>query len=299
MATVISRIATSHGPQLMVDPSEWANLPARAGEGLPDRFDLDHHLTKDGMRANAARNTAALDYLKTHIERVNPDAIILVGDDQHENILDDLMPALSVYIGDSVLASPRPSIVGGDDIQSATQYPSRSDIAEALVHGLFDRNFDPAWSTHTRKDYGLGHAFGRPLQYITPLANYPIVPVMLNTYYPPTLRPSRCVSIGIAIHETIESMPTQDRVMVMASGGLSHTLIDESLDNKFMVALRNHDLEFMANMDPTQLVAGTSEIRNWIVAAACGSTGGRMVDYVPCYRTSKGVGCAMGFAVWE
>jgi hypothetical protein len=26
--------------------------------------------------------------------------------------------------------------------------------------------------------------------------------------------------------------------------------------------------------------------------------GGKMVDYVPCYRQTTGVGCAMGFAVW-
>jgi hypothetical protein len=24
-----------------------------------------------------------------------------------------------------------------------------------------------------------------------------------------------------------------------------------------------------------------------------------MIDYVPCYRTRHGVGCAMGFAFWK
>ena len=27
--------------------------------------------------------------------------------------------------------------------------------------------------------------------------------------------------------------------------------------------------------------------------------GGRVIDYVPCYRNADGVGCAMGFAIWE
>ena len=46
------------------------------------------------------------------------------------------------------------------------------------------------------------------------------------------------------------------------------------------------------------LVEGTSEIRNWIIAAGVMGRGGKMVDYVPCYRQPSGVGCAMGFAIW-
>ena len=46
---------------------------------------------------------------------------------------------------------------------------------------------------------------------------------------------------------------------------------------------------------------GTSEIKNWIaLSGALAPTGLHMelVDYVPCYRTEAGNGCAMGFAEW-
>jgi 3-O-methylgallate 3,4-dioxygenase len=66
-----------------------------------------------------------------------------------------------------------------------------------------------------------------------------------------------------------------------------------------MTALAEQDLDYMAGMNPRQLVAGSSEIRNWIATAAAGDHGGRMVDYVPCYRTPRGIGCAMGFAIWD
>ena len=52
-------------------------------------------------------------------------------------------------------------------------------------------------------------------------------------------------------------------------------------------------------MDPEVLVSGTSEIRNWIIAAATGDKPGDIIDYQPCYRTLSGVGCAMAFATWE
>jgi hypothetical protein len=32
--------------------------------------------------------------------------------------------------------------------------------------------------------------------------------------------------------------------------------------------------------------------------AAAAGKGGTMVDYIPCYRTITGIGCAMGFAYW-
>ena len=52
-------------------------------------------------------------------------------------------------------------------------------------------------------------------------------------------------------------------------------------------------------MPASDLVEGTSEIRNWIVTAAAADRHGHLVDYFPLYRTTTGVGCAMGFAYWD
>lgn len=49
-----------------------------------------------------------------------------------------------------------------------------------------------------------------------------------------------------------------------------------------------------------KLAFGTSEIRNWILAAgALEHLDMKLVDYVPCYRSIAGTGCAMGFAHWN
>ena len=48
--------------------------------------------------------------------------------------------------------------------------------------------------------------------------------------------------------------------------------------------------------------AGSSEMRNWIaLAGALEDTGLKMklVDYVPCYRSTAGTGNAMGFVEWS
>ncbi len=55
----------------------------------------------------------------------------------------------------------------------------------------------------------------------------------------------------------------------------------------------------MSRMPADVLIEGTSEIRNWMVAAAAADRPGTMIEYAPLYRTATGVGCAMGFAYWD
>jgi len=85
----------------------------------------------------------------------------------------------------------------------------------------------------------------------------------------------------------------------VASGGLSHVRIDEKLDREFIVALEKFDAAYLAGIPSSVLVEGTSELRNWIITAAAAGTRATMVDYIPCYRTIQGIGCAMGFAYWN
>jgi hypothetical protein len=49
-----------------------------------------------------------------------------------------------------------------------------------------------------------------------------------------------------------------------------------------------------------KLQSGNSELRCW--SALAGAVEGRsmkLIDYVPCYRSPAGTGCAMAFAYWE
>jgi aromatic ring-opening dioxygenase catalytic subunit (LigB family) len=137
------------------------------------------------------------------------------------------------------------------------------------------------------------------LKFLSPGANHQVIPVMVNTYYPPAPSAKRCAAFGQALARVLRRVPGDERVVIVASGGLSHTKIDEKLDHDFIQALESNDLNYMAAMPADSLVEGTSEIRNWIVTAAAADRVGKMIDYQPLYRTTTGVGCAMGFAYWE
>jgi len=298
MAELVGCLAMSHAPQLMLPPAQWHLLNNRAGESLPERPEL-LSLTIERKREQWDACMAAIDRLRGMLAEIRPDTIVIVGDDQHENFVDDAMPPFTVYMGEEVEGSVSLRYTKQAFTDNRTCYRVDVPLARRLVEDLMDAGFDPAYSKQTRYEGGLGHAFARPLKFLVPEADVAVVPVMINTYYPPVPSPKRCIQFGQALAEAIGRFPEPRRVALVGSGGLSHTRIREDLDAGFLRALRDSDLNHMAAMSPSDLVEGTSEIRNWIVVAAA-AAGRRfeLVHQVPLYRTATGVGCSMGFARW-
>jgi 3-O-methylgallate 3,4-dioxygenase len=298
MANLIGCAAMSHAPQLMLNPDYWHLLNNRQGERLPDKPGLEKE-TQEVRWAKWNSCMAAIGKLRETIAAAHPEVIIVVGDDQHENLVDDNMPPFTIYMGEKAEASVSLRYLNQPKSENRTKYRVHGGMAKALIDGLMDQNFDPAYSKQTRYDGGLGHAFARVLKFLSPEANHRVVPVMVNTYYPPAPSAKRCAEFGRALAQVLRQIPGDERVVIVGSGGLSHTKIDEKLDQDFIHSLENNDLDFMAAMPAYLLVEGTSEIRNWIVTAAAANRPGKMIDYQPLYRTSTGVGCAMGFGYWD
>ncbi len=298
MANLVGCMAMSHAPQLMLSPDQWGVLRNRESEKLPERPGLEKE-TDEVKQAKWRGCMTAIEKLRVRAAALHPDVLIVVGDDQHENLLDDNMPPFSIFTGDSAEASTSLHYLKQPNSQNRSRYQVHSSLAEALLTDLMDAGFDPAYSRQTRYDGGLGHAFARVLKFLMPEPPCRIVPVMVNTYYPPAPSAKRCVEFGQALARALKRFVGAERVLVIGSGGLSHTLIDEELDRNFLNAVEARDLDFMTGLPASVLVEGTSEIRNWIVTAATADCPGAIVDYFPLYRTRTGVGCAMGFAYWE
>ena len=299
MANLVGCAAMSHAPQLMLNPDYWHLLNTRAGEHLPEKPDLVKNETHELKWSKWNGCMDAIAKLREKINSLNPDVLLIVGDDQHENLVDDNMPPFTIYIGSEVEASVSLRYLNQPKSENRTKYRVDAALAKALVDGLMDEGFDPSYSRKTRYDGGLGHAFARVLKFLTPQANHSIVPIMVNTYYPPAPSAKRCVQFGQALAKVLRQASGNQKVVIIASGGLSHTKIDERLDEGFINALRQNNLDYMAAMRGSDLVEGTSEIRNWIVSAAAAVQPGTMLDYFPLYRTTTGVGCAMSFAHWD
>lgn len=291
----------SHGPQLMMAPHRWHLLMAKdrrehgaagsdgGAEGDPDEI----------RWSKWRRCMEAIDELRVKLHEWSPDALILVGDDQHENLLDDAMPPFTVYVGAEAEASVSLRYLNESPSTNRCRYEVPQRLGETLVEGLMEQGFDVAYSRNLRHPGGLGHAFARPLKFLVSDGHIPVLPVMVNTYYPPAPSARRCVEFGRALRRALDASGEVEKVAVLASGGLSHTRIDEELDRRVMDALEAADLDTLGDIPADVLVRGTSEIRCWMVVAALAESPARMVDYQPLYRSDGNVGCAMGFAVWE
>ena len=127
-----------------------------------------------------------------------------------------------------------------------------------------------------------------------------MVPVMVNTYFPPNQpTPKRCYAFGQAVRRAIESWKSDKRVALMASGGLSHVVIDEEIDAMTIDGLKNKKPETLFSLPREKLEGGTSEILNWIaLAGAMEDRELKYLDYVTTYRSPAATGCGMGFAYW-
>jgi hypothetical protein len=230
------------------------------------------------------------------IERL--DAIMLFGDDQHEQFTDANMPAVAIYHGaDNLVAPPHRELME----PTREHYPNATGLALHLIASLTEAAFDVT-RTDRLRDRGIGHAFAFLYQRLWPACDVPIVPVMLNTYYPPNQpTPARSYALGRAVRDAIETWEGGERVAVMASGGLSHIVVDEPLDRWVLDALARRDADALRSVPRAKMQQGTSEILNWI--ALGGAMGDdfamTLVEYVPGYRSLPSTGCGMAFAYWQ
>jgi hypothetical protein len=326
MARIVLGLGTSHSPQLSTPPELWPlhgerdrrnpHLLDTSGahvsyEELLARADpaLAREITPEKWQARYEACQKGLARLAEALARVAPDVAVIVGDDQEELFQTDNMPALLIYWGETIFNTPRRYIEAVSPALRAAawaygeerSYPVAADLGRHLIESLIDIGFDVAHCRALQPGQGMGHAFSFVHGRLMPGEPIPIVPVMLNTYYPPNQpTPKRCYELGRALRQAIEAWDGEARVAVIASGGLSHFVIDEELDWQVIKALQAKDAEALAALPRRRLNSGTSEIRNWIAAAgAVEHLDMQLIDYVPCYRSPAGTGCAMAFAQWS
>ena len=180
-------------------------------------------------------------------------------------------------------------------------YPVDSGLALHLITSLVDREFDPVSSDALPEGKGEGHAFAFVRKRLMEDPTLPVVPVFINTYFPPNQpTPRRCYKLGQAIREAVENYPGSARVGIVGSGGLSHFVVDEDLDRGVLDACARKDAEMLQSLPRHKLNSGSSEIRMWIcVAGAVEHLDFAWSRYVPGYRTPAGSGTGLGFALWS
>jgi len=330
MAEIVLGIGTSHGPMLSTPPEKW---DLRVPDDLRNRhhfrgrtwtFDelvaerrdenLARQITPDVWRSRHAACRRAIDELARVFDEVRPDLAVIVGNDQMEIFDDSLIPAFSVLWGDQIINSMYsdermarlppgiPESVPGHIPPGGAVYPAVAGLGRHIIEQAMVDGFDVASMKKLPRDE-TPHAFGFVYRQIMKDAVIPSVPVVINTFYPPNQpRVQRCYDFGKSLVRAVRSWDSPARVALFASGGLTHFVIDESVDQTFIAAMRSRSITSVAALGEPIFQAGTSEMKNWVpVAGAMADLGFAMtlVDYVPCYRSLAGTGNAMCFVHWR
>jgi hypothetical protein len=324
MARLVAGFGTSHSPMLAAQLADWQNGAFLSRDrarrfvdfdGNPCRYeDLLTRTPADAAARMAPGRLAerhatvqeAIARLRADLTAAELDVLIVVGDDQEELFDHSNMPAICVFRGQAItnarateardpLARARMRFQeDGADVD----YPCHPGLADHLIASLQTSGFDLSVMNVLPAGRTEGHAYSYIHRFCMGPKPVPMVPLFLNAYYPPNQpTPARCHALGEALARAIAAYPANLRIGVLASGGLSHFLVDEDFDNRVLLALRHRDADFFRTAPLSKLQHGSSEIRNWIcLAGAVGELSLRWITYVPGYRTPALTGTGLGFA---
>jgi hypothetical protein len=253
-----------------------------------------------------------------------PDIAVIVGNDQMEVFTAGHIPALAVFWGDYVEGIPRtpefleklpPGIARAELDRTPsvyTQYPCVPELGRHLIHSAMRQGFDLAQLTRLPEgeigSNAVPHAFGFIYRRVMRDQVPPQAPIFVNTFYPPNQpTAARCYEFGRMLARAAASWPSNRTVAFVASGGLSHFVVNEAFDRAVLDAMLAGDAAALTSLPEEMFESGTSEIKNWIVVAGAMAEAGlavaglkmTLIDYVPCYRSEAGTGSGMGFAYWR
>jgi OH-DDVA oxygenase len=336
MAEIVLGMWTSHGPTLSTTPEQWTmrlvddrrrrhpfrgesyDFETLAEMRVAERLDTQSSLD-ERVRRHAACQAAVL-RMADRFAEASPDIAIIFGNDQRELFLEDVTPAMTVFIGEETWdqpATPEQAARMAPGIHEAEpghspperrEYPAHPALAGHIVGSLARDGFDIAVSKRLPEppghwSSGVPHAFGFIYRQIMRDRVIPHVPIILNTFFPPNQPTAhRCFELGRAVGRALAAWGGAERIAVFGSGGMSHFVIDEAFDAMFLQAIAERDAATLMRIDEALLQSGTSELKTWIAAAGLlfdTRLQGGVVGYEPCYRSIAGTGTANGFVAWS
>jgi hypothetical protein len=219
MASIIAGMASSHAYALL-NPDNWdarrevsrERFAHKYGSPPQDNPQAEGESAEESTERYATTIGDAFSKLQEEFASIAPDALVIIGDDQGENFTDTI-PQFAVYTGEWLTS------YDGESGQS-TDHRCDVRLAKALLDGLVDQGFDVTASRAFPDNRLISHAHAQILSLLRP--SVPVVLIFVNAIHPPAPSPRRCYEFGEAVRKCLDDVPGNDRLVLYASGGLSH-----------------------------------------------------------------------------
>lgn len=159
------------------------------------------------------------DYPKDWMKEQRPDIAVVIFNDHGNAMFLDRMPTFTVGVAERYAPADE-----GWGPRQIPDFEGAEAFSWYFADKLVENHFDPMIAREIDVDHGLQVPmelfFGRPAD-AWPVK---ILPIWVNTVQFPIPTPQRCWDMGRILRDAIESYPTDERVVIMGTGGLSHQL---------------------------------------------------------------------------
>jgi hypothetical protein len=228
MGVLVGGVGISHTPSMGIEFDR--------GMGNDGRFAEHWQAWYDGTRP-----------VQDLVEQLAPDHLVIVYND-HLNYFElDDYPTLAVGVGDSFRQADE-----GWGTRDLPDLPGDRSWGIHVIEHLVEHEFDVTVSQDLAIDHGIFSWLPYVLRQPWPVT---ITPIAVNMVRHPLPTSNRLVQLGRAIRACIASFPRDDRVVVVATGGMSHQIsgarfgiANEDLDRFFLAKLPQH-LDELAAVD--------------------------------------------------
>ncbi|NEE00446.1 class III extradiol dioxygenase family protein [Phytoactinopolyspora halotolerans] len=196
MATLIGGLGTSHVP----------SIAAAMDKGLRDTPEWQPFF--DGY-------LPAQEWIRYH----RPDVAVVIFNDHYNAMFLDRVPTFGVGCADEYHP-----VDEGWGPRQVPPFRGAADFSWHLIDTLVENHFDPEIIQEIKVDHGL--QVPMELFWGRPENEWPVtvVPIFVNVLQYPIPLPSRLYNLGKVLRRAIESYDSDQRFVVIGTGGLSHQL---------------------------------------------------------------------------
>ena len=174
-----------------------------------------------------------------------PDLMIVIYNDHLNHFSIETCPTFALGVADHYEGADE-----GWGKRDLPDLPGHPEFGWHVAGELIDREFDITICHDLQVDHGILSV----LPFLAPPPwSVPVLPLSVNVIQHPLPKPSRIHRLGEALAGAVSSFPDDLRVVVIATGGLSHQLhgprfgeVNEAWDNEFLDQLES---------DPSSLIS--------------------------------------------
>ena len=258
MARIVGGIGISHSPSMGLEYDR----------GLVNGFAPRWQVWFDGTRP-----------VKSWLAELAPTLIVVVYNDHMSHFSFEAYPTLAIGVAETY-----PQADEGWGTRAIPDLKGDVDFSWQLTNGLVTRDFDLTVCQELKVDHGIYSWVPYLFDLPCPI---PIVPIAVNMMRAPYPSSRRMRDLGLAIRAACGEIDREERILVVATGGMSHQIsgarfgiANEDLDRSFLRKLP-HEMDELVAIPQRELMrlGGTeaAELSMWFSMRAALSNDARAV----------------------